>query len=94
MLKPGVDVEYSCSSDESNPASDLTVQVTDQDGNEIDIENTKLPKMKGTAGFASLLMFKFQVKTHHKFVIMKCEAANEIGLATSTQSVPIMCKYL
>ena len=55
MVMPDGDVEYSCTSDESNPASEITVQITDQDGNDIAIEVTKQPKMKGNAGFASAL---------------------------------------
>ena len=57
----GTEVDYSCSSDESDPPSDITVQVTDQDGNDIAVEVTKPPKMRGNAGFASKLQFKFQV---------------------------------
>jgi len=90
MLKPGDDAEYSCTSDESNPASELTVHITDQDGNDIDIEMTKLPKMKVNTGFASKLEFKFRVQTHFKSVFMKCDAANADGLATTGLGVQVM----
>jgi len=90
MIKPGDDVEYSCSSDESNPASDLTVQITDQDGNNIDIDMTKFPKMKGNTGFASLLVFKFHVQPTVKSVFMRCEADNGVGLTTTGLAVPVL----
>jgi len=87
MLMPGTDAEYSCTSAESSPAADIAVQVTDQDGNIIAVEMTKLPKMKGSAGFASTLQFKFPVLSHYKSVLMKCEADNGVGQAMSQHAV-------
>ena len=89
----GTEVDYSCTSDESDPASNITVQVTDQDGNIIDVELTKLPKMKGSAGFASALQFKFPVLSHYKSVFMKCDADNGVGQAMSQHVVNSMCEY-
>ena len=93
MVMPDGEVEYSCTSDESNPASKITVQITDQDGNDIAIEVTKPPKMKGNAGFASALQFKFQVLPHFKSIFMKCEAANEVGQASSGLAARVMCEF-
>ena len=93
MLMPGTDAEYSCTSAESDPAADITVQVTDQDGNIIAAELTKLPKMKGSAGFASALQFKFPVLSHYKSVFMKCDADNGVGQAMSQHVVNSMCEY-
>eukprot|EP00092_Neocalanus_flemingeri_P040707 GFUD01044319.1.p1 GENE.GFUD01044319.1~~GFUD01044319.1.p1 ORF type:complete len:1150 (+),score=384.42 GFUD01044319.1:158-3607(+) len=90
MVKPGDTAEYSCTSDESNPASELAVQITDQDGNEIPIEMTNLPKMKVSTGFASKLEFKFHVETHFKSIFMKCEATNVVGRANNGMSVHVM----
>ena len=45
MVMPDSEVDYSCTSDELNPASEITVQISDQDGNDIAIEVTKPPKM-------------------------------------------------
>eukprot|EP00092_Neocalanus_flemingeri_P030516 GFUD01033132.1.p1 GENE.GFUD01033132.1~~GFUD01033132.1.p1 ORF type:complete len:1173 (+),score=394.18 GFUD01033132.1:178-3696(+) len=90
MVKPGDAAEYSCTSDESNPASELAVQITDQDGNEIPIEMTNLPKMKVSTGFASKLEFKFHVETHFKSIFMKCEATNVVGRANTGMSVHVM----
>ena len=85
---------YSCTSDESNPASDITVHVTDQDGNDIEIEVwVDSPKMKGNAGFFSGLSFKFQVLSHYKSVFMRCEAENGVGQASSGHAVHAMCMF-
>ena len=92
MIMPDGEADYSCTSDESNPASDITVQVTDQDGNDVAIEVTKPPKMKGNDGFASAMQFKFQVLPHFKSVFMKCEAANDVGHASTGLAVQVMCK--
>ena len=93
MVMPDFEVDYSCTSDESNPASEITVQITDQDGNDIAIEVTKPPKMKGNAGFASALQFKFQVLPHFRSVLMKCEADNGVGQASTGLAVHVMCEY-
>jgi len=90
MLMPGTDADYSCTSAESDPAADISVHVTDQDGNIIDVELTKLPKMKGSAGFASALQFKFPVLPHYKSVFMKCDADNGVGQAMSQHVVNSM----
>ena len=93
MVIPDGEVEYSCTSDESNPASEITVQITDQDGNDIAIEVTKPPKMKGNAGFASAVQFKIQVLPHFISVFMKCEAENGVGQASTGLVVHVMCEY-
>jgi len=90
ILIPGTDADYSCTSAESDPAADISVQVSDQDGNIIAVELTKLPKMKGSAGFASALQFKFPVLSHYKSVLMKCEADNGVGRAVSQHAVNSM----
>ena len=93
MVMPDGEVEYSCTSDESNPASEIMVQITDQDGNDIAIEVTKPPKMKGTAGFASALQFKFQVLPRFRSVLMQCESDNGVGQARARLTVVVMCEY-
>merc|ERR1711892_638483 len=90
MIMPDGEADYSCTSDVSNPASDITVQVTDQDGNDIAIEVTKPPMMKENGGFASALQFKFQVLPHFKSIFMKCEAANDVGQASTGLTVHVM----
>jgi len=90
QMMEGTEVDYSCTSDESDPASNITVRVTDQDGNDIAVEVTKLPKMKGNAGVASGLQFKFQVLAQYKSVLMKCQADNGVSQASSELSVHAM----
>merc|ERR1711892_867536 len=90
MIMPDGDADDSCTSDVSNPASDITVQVTDQDGNDVAIEVAKPPKMKGNDVFASAMQFKFQVLPHLKSVFMKCKAANDVGHASTGLAVQVM----
>ena len=80
------EVDYSCT-------SKITVKITDQDGNDIAVEVTKPPKMKGNAGFASAVQFKFQVLPHFRSVFMKCEADNGVGQASTGLAVNVMCEY-
>ena len=90
---PGTEVDYNCTSDESDPASDITVQVTDQDGNDIAVEVTKPTKMKENAGIASALQFKMQVLPQYKSVLVKCVADNGVSQASSELSVHAMCRF-
>jgi len=84
MLTPNTDATFSCSSAESNPASNITVEVKDQDGNDISLEITKLPKMKGNVGFASAVQFGFHVSPLYSFIIINCTAENDESQASSS----------
>jgi len=76
-------VQYSCSSDEADPAPNMEVKITDQDGDEITVDVEKMPKMKGRKGFAARVVFGVHFEDHIKIAEIECKAVNEVGEASS-----------
>jgi len=75
--------QYSCSSDEADPAPRMEIIVTDQDGDIIDINVEKMPMMKGRKGFAARVIFGINFEEHIKIADIECKAVNEVGEASS-----------
>jgi len=75
--------QYACSSDEADPAPRMEVSVTDQNGDTIEVNIEKMPKMKGRKGFAARVVFGINFEEHIKTAEIECKAVNEAGEATS-----------
>jgi len=75
--------QYSCSSDEADPAPRMEIIATDQDGEIIDIHMEKMPMMKGRKGFAARVIFGINFEDHIKIADIECKAVNEVGEAST-----------
>ena len=84
--------QYACSSDEADPAPRMEVSVTDQNGDAIDINIEKMPKMKGRKGFAARVVFGIHFEEHIKTAAIECKAVNEAGEAKSNMITRVQCK--
>ena len=93
LLIPNTEASSTCTSDESDPTSEMSVEILDQDENDITSEVTKLPNMKGSAGFASAIQFKFHVLPHYKSVFIKCVADNGESQASSSRRIAVISKF-
>jgi len=74
-------VQYSCSSDEADPAPRMEVIVSDQNGDDISVTEEKMPIMKGRKGFAAKIVFGVHFEDHIKIAKIECRAVNEVGEA-------------
>ena len=84
--------QYSCSSDEADPAPRIEIIVTDQDGDIIDINVEKMPLMKGRKGFAARVIFGINFEEHIKIADIECKAVNEVGEASSKLTTHVQCR--
>jgi len=74
-------VQYSCSSDQSDPPPYIHVTVTDHNGEAVKTEVEKLPLMRGRKGFAAKVRVGIKVEDHIKTLHIECKAVNKIGEA-------------
>jgi len=86
--KPSADpeehVQYTCTSAVSDPAADISVRVTDQDGDDIEAAIKKMPAMRSRKGFTSRISFEIEFDDTIDHVDIECIAENDVGRAVST----------
>ena len=92
-LAVGDEVHYSCESGESNPASDVTLVVMDQDGKNVPAKQTKMKKAVGD-GFVTGSIHSFKINNRVKKLFMECKAVNQVGMAITDKVVNITCKLI
>ena len=85
------EAHYTCQSEESNPASDVTLVVMDQDGNKIPAKQTKMKKAVGD-GFVSGSIYSFKIREGVRRLFMECRAVNQVGVAINDKIVNISCE--
>jgi len=81
---PGEHVQYTCTSAVSDPASDISIKVTDQDGDDIEAAVKKMPAMRSRKGFTSRISFEIEFDDTIDHVDIECMAENDVGKAVST----------
>eukprot|EP00092_Neocalanus_flemingeri_P038639 GFUD01042069.1.p1 GENE.GFUD01042069.1~~GFUD01042069.1.p1 ORF type:complete len:990 (-),score=267.58 GFUD01042069.1:133-3102(-) len=89
LVMAGEYVQYSCSSDEADPAPHMEVVVTDQNGDAIAVNVEKMPKMKGRKGFAARIVFGVHFEDSIKIAEIECKAVNEVGEASSKMTTRV-----
>ena len=91
-MNSGDYAQYTCTSDVSNPASNMSVNVSDQNGEDLPIVVKKRPIMKARKGFTSSISFGILYREGVEHVQIECKAENEIGEAFSTFITRVQCK--
>jgi len=81
---PEEHVQYTCTSAVSDPASDMSVRVTDQNGDDIKVAVKKMPVMTSRKGFTSRISFEVDMVDTIEHVDIECMAENDVGKASST----------
>merc|ERR1719347_1415039 len=81
---PEEHVQYTCTSAVSDPASDMSVRVTDQNGDDIKVAEKKMPVMTSRKGFTSSISFEVDMVDTIEHVDIECKAENDVGKASST----------
>merc|ERR1719347_1784017 len=81
---PEEHVQYTCTSAVSDPASDMSVRVTDQNGDVIKVAVKKMPVMTSRKGFTSRISFEVDMLDAFEHVDIECIAENDVGKARST----------
>merc|ERR1711892_503703 len=81
---PGDHAQYTCTSAVADPAADIFVRVTDQDGDDIPVAVKTLPAMKSRKGFSSRISFEIEFIDAIDHVEIECKAENDVGEAVST----------
>jgi len=84
LADPGEHVQYTCTSAVSDPASDISIKVTDQDGDTIEAAVKKMPAMRSRKGFTSRNSFEIEFDDTIDHVDIECVAENDVGKAVST----------
>ena len=77
----------------ADPAADIFVRVTDQDGDDIPVAVKKLPAMKSRKGFSSRISFGIEFISTVDHVEIECKAENDVGEAVSTIKTVVTCEY-
>jgi len=88
-LVVGEEAHYSCESGESNPASDVTLVIRDQDGQNVQATQTKMKKAVAD-GFVTRSIYSFKIVNRVKILFMECRAVNQVGMAISDKAVHIL----
>ena len=84
-------VQYSCTSDEADPAPLLEVSVTDQKGDDVSVNlETKVNTVEDV-GYR--VVFGVSFEDHIPTAEIECKAKNEIGQAMSRMTIHIQCKF-
>jgi len=76
----GEEAYYSCQSEKSNPASDVTLVVMDQNGEKVVTKETKMKKAVDD-GFVSWSINSFKIGEGSRRLFMECRAVNQMGMA-------------
>ena len=76
----------------ADPAADIFVRVTDQDGEDIPVALKKLPAMKSRKGFSSRISFGIEFIDTIDHVEIGCKAENDVGEAVSTITTFVTCE--
>merc|ERR1719347_843602 len=80
---PEEHVQYTCTSAVSDPASDMSVRVTDHNGDDIKVAVKKMPVMTSRKGFTSRISFEVDMVDTIEHVDIECMAENDVGKASS-----------
>ena len=91
-VTPGDHVQYTCISGVSDPASDMSVNVSDQNGDDIAVVVKKMPIKKSRKGFTSSISFGVKFSEGVEHVVIACKAVNDVGEAVTTQITTVTCK--
>ena len=91
-MTPGDHVQYTCISGVSDPASDMSVNVSDQNGDDIAVVVKKMPIKKSRKGFTSSINFGINFSEGVEHVVIACKAVNDVGEAVTTHSTTVTCK--
>ena len=76
----------------SDPAADISVRVTDQDGDDIEAAIKKMPAMRSRKGFTSRISFEIEFDDTIDHVDIECIAENDVGKAVSTYRTVATCR--
>ena len=91
-MTPGDHGQYTCISGVSDPASDVSVQVSDQNGDDIAVVVKKMPVKKSRKGFNSSISFGIKFSEGIEHVVIACKAVNDVGEAVTTHRTSVTCK--
>ena len=87
----GEEAHYSCQSEKSNPASDISLVIKDQTGKKVEAKHIKMKKTVDD-GFVSWSLYNFEIQEGTKKLYIECRAVNQVGMAISDKIVNIKCK--
>jgi hypothetical protein len=91
-VTPGDHGQYTCTSGVSHPASDMSVNVSDQNGDDIAVVVKKMPVKKSRKGFTSSISFGIKFSEGVEHVVIACKAVNGFGEAVTTHTTSATCK--
>ena len=91
-MTPGDHGQYTCISGVSDPASDMSVNVSDQKGDDMTVSVKKMPVKKSRKGFTSSISFGIKFSEGIEHVVIACKAVNDVGEAVTTHTTYVMCK--
>ena len=83
-------VQYSCTSDQADPAPLMKVKVTDQNGDDVTVDMETEVKVVEDVGYR--VFFSVNFDEHIKEVDIECKAENEVGQAINKMSTQVQCK--
>ena len=90
LVMAGEYVQYSCTSDQADPAPLMKVKVTDQNGDDVTVDMETEVKVVEDVGYR--FFFSVNFEEHIKEVDIECEAENEVGQAINKMSTQVQCK--
>jgi hypothetical protein len=91
-VTPGDYAQYTCISGVSHPASDMSVNVSDQNGDDVAVIVKKMPIQKSRKGFTSSISFGIQFSEGVEHVVIACKAVNDVGEPVTTHITTVKCK--
>ena len=83
-------VQYSCTSGQADPAPQIEIGVTDQNGENVIVDMVTKVKTVEDVGFR--VFFDISFEENIKRVNIECKAENEVGEATDKLTTQVQCK--
>ena len=83
-------VQYSCTSDQADPAPQIEIGVTDQNGENVTVDMVTKVKTVEDIGFR--VFFDISFEENIKRVNIECKAENEVGEAIDKLTTQVQCK--
>ena len=94
-VAPKDSANYTCTSGVSDPASNMSVKVTDQNGEDVPVFVDKMmvrSSMEIKRGFISSISFGILFEEGMEHVEIECRAANEVCQVGSLHRTKVICK--